>query len=129
PDSAISKDALSSKLRYTATDSIRFDMKSKQVFLYGQVEVYYDDIELKAEEIEINIDSNLVMARGKQDSLGNYYGEPEMKEAGKVINAHEIKYNFKTKKGIIKEVMTHEGESYIHGKKVYKTPENVMYIR
>lgn len=129
PDSAISKDALSSKLSYTATDSIRFDMKNKLVFLYGKVEVYYDDIELKAEEIEINIDSNLVMARGKQDSLGNFFGEPEMKEAGKIINAHEIKYNFKTKKGIIKEVMTHEGESYIHGKKVYKTPENVMYIR
>ena len=104
-------------------------MKNKMVYLYGNVEVYYDDIELKAEEVEINIDSNIVIARGKQDSLGKFYGEPVMKEAGKVFNAHEIKYNFKTKKGIITEVMTHEGESYIHGKKVYKTPDNVMYIR
>ncbi len=129
PDSSISKDALSSKLHYKSTDSIRFDMKNKMVYLYGNVEVYYDDIELKAEEVEINIDSNIVIARGKQDSLGKFYGEPVMKEAGKVFNAHEIKYNFKTKKGIITEVMTHEGESYIHGKKVYKTPDNVMYIR
>jgi len=99
------------------------------VYLFGKVEVYYEDIELKAEEIEINLDSNLVMARGKQDSTGKFYGEPVMKEAGKEFQAHDIKYNFNTKKGIITEVMTHEGESYIHGKKVYKTPDNVMYIR
>src|SRR5690606_37692392 len=129
PDSSISKDAVSSKLHYKSTDSIRFDMKNQLVYLYGNVEVYYDDIELKAEEVEINLDSNIVIARGKQDSLGKFYGEPVMKEAGKVFNAHEIKYNIKSKKGIITEVMTHEGESYIHGKKVYKTPDNVMYIR
>lgn len=128
-DTMISKDALSSKLQYKATDSIRYDMKNRFVYLFGKVEVYYEDIELKAEEIEINLDSNLVMARGKQDSTGKFYGEPVMKEAGKEFQAHDIKYNFNTKKGIITEVMTHEGESYIHGKKVYKTPDNVMYIK
>ncbi|MBW6482635.1 MAG: hypothetical protein K0B10_06200 [Vicingaceae bacterium] len=125
----ISKDALDSKLHYKASDSIRYDMKNRLVYLFGKVEVYYEDIELKAEEVEINLDSNLVMARGKQDSTGKFYGEPVMKEAGKEFQAHDIKYNFNTKKGIITEVMTHEGESYIHGKKVYKTPDNVMYIR
>jgi len=128
-DTMISKDALGSKLQYKASDSIRYDMKNRLVYLFGKVEVYYEDIELKAEEIEINLDSNLVMARGKQDSTGKFYGEPVMKEAGKEFQAHDIKYNFNTKKGIITEVMTHEGESYIHGKKVYKTPDNVMYIR
>lgn len=125
----ISKDALQSKLRYKASDSIRFDLKNKLVFLFGKAEVYYEDIELKAEEIEIDMDSNTVIARGKLDSLGEFYGEPVMKEAGKTVNSHEIKYNFETKKGLITEVMTHEGESYIHGEKVYKTPENIMYIR
>ena len=128
-DTMISKDALGSKLQYKASDSIRYDMKNRLVYLFGKVEVYYEDIELKAEEIEINLDSNLVMARGKQDSTGKFYGEPVMKEAGKEFQAHDIKYNFNTKKGIITEVMTHEGESYIHGKKVYKTPDNIMYIR
>ncbi len=128
-DSMISKDALGSKLQYKASDSIRYDMKNKLVYLFGKVEVYYEDIELKAEEIEINLDSNLVMARGKQDSTGKFFGEPVMKEAGKEFQAHDIKYNFNTKRGIITEVMTHEGESYIHGKKVYKSPDNVMYIR
>lgn len=128
-DSIISNDALASKLTYKATDSIRYDMQNGLVYLFGKVEVYYEDIELKAEEVEISLDSNLVMARGKQDSTGKFFGEPVMKEAGKEFNAHEIKYNFDTKKGLITEVMTHEGESYIHGKKVYKSPNNTMYIK
>ncbi|PIQ14657.1 MAG: hypothetical protein COW67_12630, partial [Flavobacteriales bacterium CG18_big_fil_WC_8_21_14_2_50_32_9] len=61
-DTMISKDALGSKLQYKASDSIRYDMKNRLVYLFGKVEVYYEDIELKAEEIEINLDSNLVMA-------------------------------------------------------------------
>ncbi len=101
PDSSISKDAVSSKLHYKSTDSIRFDMKNKKVYLFGNVEVYYEDIELKAEEVEINLDSNIVIARGKQDSLGKFYGEPVMKEAGKVFNAHEINTIFKLKKALL----------------------------
>jgi LptD protein len=128
-EAIISEDALESKMEYKATDSIRFDMQNQLVFLYGSAEVYYQDIELKAELVVIDMDSNLVTAKGKQDSLGNFYGEPVMKEAGKEFFAHEIKYNFETKKGLITEVITHEGESYIHGRKVYKTPENIMYIK
>jgi lipopolysaccharide assembly outer membrane protein LptD (OstA) len=128
-DSFISKDALESKVKYKATDSIRFDMKTQQVFLFGESEIYYEDIELKAEEIESNLDSNVVTARGKQDSTGKYFGEPIFKQATKEFNAHQIKYNFNTKKGLITDVKTQEGGGYIHGNKIYKNPDNVLYIK
>jgi lipopolysaccharide assembly outer membrane protein LptD (OstA) len=128
-DSFISKDALESKVKYKATDSIRFDMKSQQVFLFGESEIYYEDIELKAEEIESDLDSNVVTARGKQDSTGKYFGEPVFKQATKEFNAHEIKYNFNTKKGLITDVKTQEGGGYIHGNKIYKNPDNILYIK
>tara|TARA_R110001592_G_scaffold5171_1_gene28641 strand:+ start:4938 stop:7481 length:2544 start_codon:yes stop_codon:yes gene_type:complete len=128
-DSFISKDALESKVKYKATDSIRFDMKTQQVFLFGESEIYYEDIELKAEEIESNLDSNVVTARGKKDSTGKYFGEPIFKQATKEFNAHEIKYNFNTKKGLITDVKTQEGGGYIHGNKIYKNPDNVLYIK
>ncbi|MCB9359805.1 MAG: LPS-assembly protein LptD [Flavobacteriales bacterium] len=128
-DSFISKDALESKVKYKATDSIRFDMRTQQIFLFGESEIYYEDIELKAEEIESNLDSNVVTARGKQDSTGKYFGEPIFKQATKEFNAHEIKYNFNTKKGLITDVKTQEGGGYIHGNKIYKNPDNVLYIK
>ena len=128
-DTLTSPDALKSTVTYKALDSIRIDMKSKLVYLFGQSEVYYEDSELKAEVIEIDMDSNVVTANGKQDSLGKYYGEPKMKESGKEFDAHEIKYNMKTKKGLVVDAVTHEGENYIHGHKVYIQPDKTSYIK
>lgn len=128
-DTLVSPDALEHKVTYTATDSIRIDMDKQMVYLFGSAEVYYDKIILKAEEIEINMDSNEVTARGKQDSLGNFYGEPVFTENGQEVKSHEMRYNFDTKKGIIYEAMTHEGENYIHGEKIYKTPDDILYIK
>ncbi|HRN42970.1 MAG TPA: hypothetical protein PK649_12990, partial [Vicingus sp.] len=71
-DSFISKYALESKVEYKARDSIRFDLKSQQVFLFGESEVHYQDLELKSEEIESNLDSNIVTARGVKDSTGKF---------------------------------------------------------
>ncbi len=124
-----SGDALKSKVTYIAKDSIRIDIKNKLVYLFGSSEVYYENIELKAEDIEINMDSNIILAKGKQDSLGKYVGEPIFKEGGQEVKSHEMKYNFKTKKGVIYNAMTHEGENYIHGDKIYKTPDDILYIK
>lgn len=128
-DTLISPDALESKVSYKAKDSIRFDLKNKLVYLFGSSEVYYENIELKAEEIEIDMDSNTVLARGKQDSTGKWFGEPVFKENGQEVKSHEIKYNFDTKKGLIINAVTHEGENYIHGEKIYKTPDDILYIK
>jgi hypothetical protein len=128
-DTLLSPDALESKVSYKAKDSIRFDLNKKLVYLFGSSEVYYENIELKAEEIEIDMDSNTVVARGKQDSTGKYFGEPVFKENGQEVKSHEIKYNFDTKKGLIINAVTHEGENYIHGDKIYKTPDDILYIK
>lgn len=128
-DSVISKDALKSKVEYKARDSIRFDLKTQQIFLFGESEVHYEDLELKAEEIESDLDSNMVTARGKLDSTDKFYGEPFFKQGEKEFFAHEIKYNFNSKKGLISDVKTQEGEGYIHGNKIYKNPDNILYIK
>jgi len=128
-DTLNSPDALEFPVKYVAKDSIRIDMKSKLVYLFGEAEVYYEDIELKAENIEIDMDSNVVTAKGKQDSTGKYFGEPVFTENGSVVNSHEMKYNFNTKKGLIIDAVTHEGENYIHGEKIYKTPDDILYIK
>jgi len=128
-DTMISPDALESKVTYLATDSIRVDLKNELVYLFGNAEVYYDNIILKAEEIEISMDSNEVTARGKQDSTGKFYGEPIFSENGQEVKSHEMRYNFDTKKGIIYDAMTNEGENYIHGEKIYKTPDDILYIK
>lgn len=128
-DTLISPDAIEEPVTYLAQDSMRFDLRTQRVFLYGNAEVYYKDISLKSAQIEINIDSNIVIARGIYDTLGNYIGKPIFKEAEQEFNAHEIKYNFTTKKGLITDVITQEGDGYIHGQKIKKTATDVLYIK
>ncbi|MCB0402422.1 MAG: LPS-assembly protein LptD [Flavobacteriales bacterium] len=128
-DTMLSPDAVKSKVSYKASDSIRIDLQKELVYLFGNSEVYYENVVLKAEEIEISMDSNQVVARGKQDSTGKYYGEPVFTESGQEVRSHEMRYNFQTKKGLIIDAMTHEGENYIHGAKIYKTPDDILYIK
>lgn len=124
-----SNDALKSKVIYSADDSMRFDLKNKKIHLYGNADVQYEDIQLKAAYIIIDWDKNELHAEGIPDSLGVIQGTPEFTEGGKTFNAKSMDYNFKTKKGKILNVFTQEGEGYIHGEAVKKNERDEFFIK
>lgn len=128
-DTLISPDALEEKVTYKAQDSIRFDLKNQKVYLYGKAEVSYQDLVLTAAIIEIRTDSNQVYAYGVNDLLGNYTDRPLFSQGEQSFSAYSIRYNFKTKKGKITDVITQEGESYIHGQEVKRMATEEMYIK
>jgi hypothetical protein len=124
-----SKDALKSKVVYSADDSMRFAMKEKKIYLFGNANVKYESIELKAAYIIIDWDKNTVHAEGVPDSNGIVQGTPEFTDAGKTFSAKSMDYNFQTKKGKIINVFTQEGEGYIHGEAVKKNERDEFFIR
>ena len=63
------------------------------------------------------------------DSIGENYGYPVFSENGKSFTSKEITYNFNTKKGIIRDVRTQEGESYILGDKVKKNQNEINIVK
>ena len=63
------------------------------------------------------------------DSLGNKIGHPVFTEGNESFKAHEIIYNFKSKKCRVKQITTKEGEGYILGKVVKKTEDDVFYLK
>ncbi len=63
---------LRSKVEYNAKDSIAFDLEGQKVFLYGSAFVKYEDIELKADYIEIDFSKNEIYASkmpGEEDKM------------------------------------------------------------
>ena len=117
----MSKNKINELLIGSAKDSINYDIKNNKVFLYNNAEIMYENIILKAAYIELDSDKNIVFAKSLiNDSIGENYGYPVFSEDGKSFTSKEITYNFSTKKGIIKDVRTQEGESYILGDKVKK---------
>ncbi|MBA3898894.1 MAG: LPS-assembly protein LptD, partial [Bacteroidetes bacterium] len=120
---------LDSKVKYTARDSMRLDAKNKKMHLYGEAQVDYESIKLTGGYIMIDFNTKTAYAKGVIDSLGNKIEKPEFEENGQSFSMEEMSFNFETKKGLIKDVITKEGEGYIHGEKVKKMENDVMYIK
>ena len=120
---------LTSEIKYHARDSIRFSVEDKKVFLYGEAQINYGDIELKAAYIEINQDSKEVYAEGVTDSTGNTIGTPQFKSGDQDFAAKRMRYNFNTKKGKILDVITQQGEGNLRGDQVKKTADESYYIK
>ena len=126
-DTYLSNNALEEEVVSYAEDSVDYDLINKKVYLYHNAKVTYGEIILKAAFIELDYDKNTVFASGLKDSTGQMYGLPVFQENGKSFTAKAITYNFKSKKGIIKEVVTKEGEGYILGEKVKKQDNDVIH--
>lgn len=120
---------LKSKIKYTAKDSIRFDIEAKKVYLFGEAEVTYEDINLKAASILIDWNDQTVTAEEGKDSLGKIIGKPEFTQGGQTFNAANMKYNFETKKGKINSISTTEGEGFIRGETIKKDEHSNFYIK
>lgn len=119
---------IETKIIYDAEDSIVLSNDSKKVYLYNKAHVEYGDITLKADYIEYDQENNYVYARGVTDSLGNISGKPVFKEKNEEFEARTIKYNFKTKKGYIEDVITEEQEGYLHSQQTKKLEDNSFLL-
>jgi lipopolysaccharide assembly outer membrane protein LptD (OstA) len=124
-----SSDALTSKVEYTCTDSMIFDISGQIVYMYRDAEIKYEEITLTAAYIEINFETNIIYAKGLLDSAGIEYGTPVFIEGEKKFRSKDMTYNYITKKGIIKEMITQEGEGYLHGTKIKKLPNDEILIK
>ena len=114
---------------YNSADSIWFDIKNKKVYLYGTAEILYDDIDLKADYIEMDLQDNIVYAIGTTDSLDRTKGSPMFKQGTEEFNSKEITYNFRTKKGLIKSVVTEQGGGFLHSELTKRLANNEICIK
>ena len=120
---------IEAKIVYKCVDSLRFNIKEKKAYLFEQADINYQKINLKANFVNMNFNRNEVFAKGVEDSTGILQGNPIFKDGDKNFDSKELLYNFDTKKGLIKQIITKENEGYIHGEKVKKMTDDVTYIR
>lgn len=123
-----SKSSLDAPVTYTASDSITFDMQESRANLYGNSQVEYQNLELKADEITISIDSSLVHATGRKDSVGEMVGKPLFKQGSDEYEPDRISYNFKTRKAFITNVYTKQGEGFMTTYQSKRDSTGVMYF-
>lgn len=112
-----SKDSLDAPVDYSAVDSMIYDISNKQIHLFGQAEVMYTTISLKADHIVLNWETSIVEAQGRPDSTGQLSGIPEFQDGEQTFKAERMRYNFQTRKGVVYDVTTTQSDIVVHGSK------------
>ena len=127
-------DVLDAPVSYEAKDSVVFFMKTKNAYLYGEGDVRYQNMKLTAEQIQMNMDSSIVHATYKPDTLENkMIGKPVFKQGNDEYVSEKMDYNFKTRKGFITNVTTEtddgQGRGFIRSEESKKGDGYEVYLR
>ncbi|MDE6574759.1 MAG: hypothetical protein K2L84_05475, partial [Muribaculaceae bacterium] len=121
------KTDLDATVNFSAADSMLI-VGRDSAFMYGTAAVSYGSIKLDAAKIEMDLNDNTVFAVGVPDSTGKVEGKPVFNDNGTDYEAATMRYNFRSQKGFITNVVTQQGEGYLTGGRTKKSDEKEFYI-
>jgi len=113
----ISDEGVDDEVVYNAQDSMWFDVQNRQVHLYGNASVKYTSLNIKAGYILLDWEHNEISAAPLADSSGRMAGFPDFQDGEQNFTANRLRYNFKTRKGVIYEARTKQEDLYVLGEK------------
>lgn len=108
------KGGIDSKITFKAARLVKRDIINKQFILVKNAVLNYGDLEIKADSIVINMNTNLLFAIGIKDTTGAITGKPSFKEGTNEFQSDELTYNFKTRKAFIKNIVTKQDAGLLH---------------
>ncbi len=123
------KPLLESKVKYRAVDYAKMDQKKKLITLYNKAELYYQDIELKSGIIVFDYEKNEVYAGRIKDTTGKYTQLPVFKQGKNVVEPDSIRFNYKTKKALVWNSRTDQGEFKVKAGKMKKENDSVYFMK
>lgn len=119
---------LDNQVVFSSADSMVLVGRSS-MYMYGDGQVDYGDLKLDAARIELDLDKSEVYAVGQTDSIGEVTGSPVFEEGGSSYETKTMRYNFKSKRGFITDVITEQGEGYLTGGTTKKTEDDYYYLQ
>jgi len=106
---------------YNADDSIIVSFDGQKVFLYNNSKVTYQQIELTAYFIELDLETKEIYAEGiYNDSTETLDQKPIFKQGQEEYESETMRYNFESEKAFITKVVSEQGEGYIHSDRTKK---------
>ncbi|MFV5689611.1 putative LPS assembly protein LptD [Flavobacterium sp. ZT3R25] len=120
---------LDGKVKYRAEKYVKIDQKKKLITLYDKAELYYQDIELTSGIIVMDYEKNEVYAGRIKDSTGAYTQYPNFKQGANVVEPDSIRFNFKTKKALIWNSRTDQGEFKVKAAITKKENDSVYFLK
>ena len=124
------KPGIDSPVEYQATDSMVYDAATGLAYLYGKAQVNYQNMQLSAAKICMNMDSSMVHAEARPDSTaeGGLAEKPLYKQGSDEYNSEKMAFNFKTKKGFIHNVDTKQGDGFMQSQRSKRAADGTLYL-
>ncbi len=124
----ISPDAVDKPIVYSAEGYMKTDLKAKKVSLVDGAKVTYGTLELTADSIVLDLETGSVYATGRIDSTGKMVGKPVYKDKSEEFESKELTYNFKSQKGVIRNVTTQQEGGYLQSLKTKRQEDGTLHI-
>ena len=112
---------------FKAKDSLVM-IGQQNAYLFGEGNIEYGEFKLNSQEIRMELDSSTVYASGVVDANGNLSGTPIFQQGGEQYESKSMKYNFKSQRGYITDVITEQGEGFLVGGRAKKMEDGSFFL-
>jgi len=126
---SLKKALLEGKIKTLADDYRELNQNEKTLTLYNNAQIQYLDIDLKGGIVILDYEKDEVYAKGIKDSLGKYSQLPVFKQGSNVIEPDSVIFNFKTKKALIWNSRSDQGEFKVLGQLTKRENDSVIFIK
>ena len=123
------KELLEHTVKYHAVDYTKFNQKEHKLYLYNEATIDYGDMNIAAGSITIDYTKNTVYAKGITDSIGGYTQKPVFTQGSNVVEPDSIVFNTKTKKALIYNSKTEQGDGTVIASITKKENDSVYFLK
>jgi hypothetical protein len=125
----VSKDSLDAPVKYEAEDSAVIVVGDKKIYLYGKTKTDYKDISLRAPQVEIDQQTQIMTAVNRRDSTGEIIERAHFKQGDNEFESDTIRFNFKTQKGLTKNTYTNQNGIFFKSEYSKKVSASTLYAK
>jgi hypothetical protein len=121
---------LESPVEAKAQDSLIYDVRRRFLYHYGvgnKSDLTYEDNNLKADFIIVNVNTKEIFGTGLADSVG-VRSRPEFVQGGGNYTMDTVIYNLNSKQAIVTDFATKDGEGYMTGRRMKRMRDNSINI-
>lgn len=126
----LKKNGIDAPVVYTSNDSLVYIAGSKKAYLYGNSNVKYENMDLTAEKINIQLDSSLVRATGAMDTTKKQkIGLPVFVQGSDKYETDTMSFNFKTKKGLVLNTYTEQEDGFLVSERSKRDKDGNFFLQ
>lgn len=118
-------------IQYEGRDSLVYDALNRTAYMYGAANVNYQNMTLKSEKIQLDLNKNVVHATGVADSTEEkgLKGIPQFKMGQEEYETDTIAFNIKSKRGLIRNVYTAQQEGFLTSQLSKRNADGTIYLQ